>query len=160
MIVDTVANAGRYFSVHPLFAKAFEYIDSADLANMEDGKYEIDGDNLRVIFSNKNGMEIAESIAKFECHNKHIDIQLCISGTEQIGWKPREKCVAEKGSYNEEKDVQFYSDAPDMYFQLTGGQFAIFFAEDVHAPMIGEGPIKKLVIKVKGALAPLAGGGT
>jgi len=149
MIVDTLANAGKYFSVHPLFAKAFEYINRTDLANMEDGKYEIDGNNLRAIFSNKNGMSATESIAKFECHNKNIDIQLCINGTEQIGWKPREKCAFENGGYNEEKDVQFYSDAPDMYFQLTNGQFAIFFPEDVHAPMIGEGLIKKLVIKVK-----------
>jgi biofilm protein TabA len=149
MIIDTIANAHKYFSVHPLFAKAFEYIDNTDLANIEDGKYEIDGSNLKAIFSNKNGMSAADSIAKFECHNKNIDIQLCINGTEQLGWKPREKCVVENGGYNEEKDVQFYSDVPDMYFKLTNGQFAIFFPEDVHAPMIGEGPIKKLVIKVK-----------
>jgi len=55
----------------------------------------------------------------------------------------------QKGEYNAEKDVVFYNDAPDMYFQLTNNQFAIFFPEDVHAPMIGEGEIKKLVIKVK-----------
>ena len=116
---------------------------------IEMGKYEIDGDNLRAIFSNKTGMTAEASITKFECHNKHIDIQLCINGTEKIGWKPREKCNTEKGGYNEEKDVQLYSDAPDMYFKLTNGQFAIFFPEDVHAPMIGEGEIKKLVIKVK-----------
>ena len=94
-------------------------------------------------------MTAAESVAKFECHNKHIDIQLCIKGTEQIGWKPREKCITENGGYNPEKDVQFYSEQPDMYFQLTDGQFAIFFPEDVHAPMIGDAEIKKLVIKVK-----------
>ena len=45
--------------------------------------------------------------------------------------------------------MTFYSDAPGMYFQLTDNQFAIFFPEDVHAPMIGEGEIKKMVIKVK-----------
>ena len=28
-------------------------------------------------------------------------------------------------------------------------QFAIFYPEDVHAPMIGEGMIKKLVLKIK-----------
>jgi len=148
MIIDTISNASKYFKVHPLFEKAFEYINNTDLINMSDGKYEIDAD-LKAIFSNKNGMEEAESIAKFECHNKHIDIQLCINGTEKLGWKPREKCTVDKGGYNEEKDVQFYSDEPDMYFQLTDGQFAIFFPEDVHAPMIGNGPIKKLVIKVK-----------
>ena len=148
MIVDTLQNASKYFSVHPLFAKAFEYINKTDLADTEPGKYEIDGADLKAIFSNKNGMTAAESIAKFECHNKHIDIQLCINGKEQLGWKPREKCTVLNGGYNEEKDVQFYSDAPDMFFQLTNGQFAIFFPEDVHAPMIGDGMIKKLVIKV------------
>lgn len=149
MIIDTIQNSSRYFSVHPLIAKAFEYIQKTDLNTIEPGKYEIDGDNLKAIFSNKKGMTAEESTAKFECHNKHIDIQLCINGNEQIGWKPREKCITEKGGYNAEKDVQFYSDTPYMFFQLTDGQFAIFFPEDVHAPMIGEGEIKKLVIKVK-----------
>jgi YhcH/YjgK/YiaL family protein len=36
-----------------------------------------------------------------------------------------------------------------MFFQLKDGQFAIFFPEDVHAPMIAEGEVKKMVIKVK-----------
>ncbi len=149
MIVDTLSNADKYISLHPLFAKAFEYIKSTDLEKMEEGKYEIDGADLKAIFSNKIGMDAAQSIAKFECHNKHIDIQLCINGIEQFGWKPREKCTNENGGYNDEKDVQFYTDTPDMYFQLTDGQFVIFFPGDVHTPMIGNGPIKKLVIKVK-----------
>ncbi len=148
MIVDTIQNAFKYFSVHPLFAKAFEYIRQTDLANAPDGKSDI-SEGLKAIFSNKTGMTAEASVAKFECHDKHIDIQLCINGGETIGWKPREKCVTENGGYNPEKDVQLYHEQPDMYFQLTEGQFAIFFPEDVHAPMIGEGEIKKLVIKVK-----------
>jgi biofilm protein TabA len=149
MIIDTLTNASKYFNANPRFAKAFEYISKTDLNAIETGKYEIDGDNLKAIFSCKKGMTAAESTAKFECHNKNIDIQLCINGIEQFGWKPREKCVTANGVYNEEKDVQLYHDAPDMYFQLTNGQFVIFFPEDVHAPMIGENEIKKLVIKVK-----------
>jgi biofilm protein TabA len=149
MILDTLQNASKYFSVHPLFAKAFEYIKQTDLDTVEMGRYEIDGEKLKAIFSNKKGMTAGESIAKFECHNKHIDIQLCIDGVEQIGWKPREKCKTENGGYNAEKDVQLYSDQPDMFFTLTNGQFAILFPEDVHAPMIGDNEIKKLVIKVK-----------
>lgn len=151
MIIDTLRNASTYYSVHPLFEKAFDFIsrNQADLAAMEPGRYEIDGDNLKAIISQKKGMTVAESVAKFECHNKYIDIQLCIDGYEQMGWKPREKCLSEKGGYNEEKDVQLYNDQPDMYFHLANGQFAIFFPADVHAPMIGEGEIKKLVIKVK-----------
>jgi len=148
MIIDTLQNAPRYFSVHPLFAKAFEFIGQTDLANAPDGKSDI-AEGLKAIFSNKAGTTAEASVAKFECHNKHIDIQLCINGVETIGWKPREKCVTENGGYNPDKDVQLYHEQPDMYFQLTNGQFAIFFPEDVHAPMIGEGVIKKLVLKVK-----------
>ncbi len=149
MIIDTLSNSEKYNSIHPLFAKAFESIKSQVLATIEDGKFEIDGDSLRAIVSNKKGMTKEESIAKFECHDKHIDIQLCIRGKEQFGWKPRSACTQQKGEYNPEKDVVFYKDAPDMFFQLTDNEFAIFFPEDVHAPMIGEREIKKLVVKVK-----------
>lgn len=148
MIIDTLGNASKYFSAHPLFAKAFEYITQADLANAADGKSDI-ADGLKAIFSNAPGKTKEASLSKFECHNKNIDIQVCINGMETIGWKPREKCVTPNGDYNSEKDVQFYHDSPDTFFQLTNGQFAIFYPEDVHAPMIGEGEIKKLVIKVK-----------
>ena len=148
MIIDTIQNAPKYFSVHPLFEKAFEFIKQTDLANAPDGKSDI-ADGLKAIFSNALGKTKETSLAKFECHNKNIDIQLCFKGVETIGWTPREKCVQPNGDYNAEKDVQLYHDGADTFFQLTDGQFAIFFPEDVHAPMIGEGEIKKLVIKVK-----------
>lgn len=148
MIIDTIQNAYRYFAVHPLFEKAFKYIQQTDLANTSDGKYDID-EGLLAIVSKASGNTKETSLAKFECHHKNIDIQFCVDGVETIGWKPREKCIAPKGDYDDEKDVLFFSDSPDMFFQLTKGQFAIFFPEDVHAPMIGEGIIKKLVMKVK-----------
>ncbi len=149
MILDSLSSASKYAALNPLFAKAFAYIASVDLASLEVGKFEIDGDNLRGIVSDKNGMTAAESTAKFECHNAHIDIQVCIRGKETMGWKPRGTCVSPRGEYNPDKDVLFYEDAPDMFFGLTDNQFTIFYPEDVHAPMIGEGAIKKLVIKVK-----------
>jgi biofilm protein TabA len=149
MILDNLSNSSRYASLHPLFAKAFDYISKTDLAALEVGKFDIDGDNLRGIVSDKEGTTAEASTAKFECHNAHIDIQVCIRGKETIGWKPRGTCTSPKGEYNAEKDVLFYNDAPDMFFGMTDNQFVIFYPEDVHAPMIGEGIIKKLVIKVK-----------
>jgi YhcH/YjgK/YiaL family protein len=149
MIIDSLSNAEKYFCVHPLFSKAFEYMQSKDLQAIEPGNYEISGDDLKAIVSDKAGKTKEESTAKFECHNHHIDIQICLKGQEQIGWKPRETCKEQKGEYNSVKDVLFYHDTPDMFFQLSDAQFVIFFPEDVHAPMIGEGNIKKMVMKVK-----------
>jgi len=148
MIIDTLKNAPKYFSAHPLFEKAFEYILKTNLENAPDGKLDV-SDGLKAIYSNSPGKTKEASVAKFECHNKNIDIQVCIKGVETIGWKPRENCVNPNGEYNDEKDVLFFNDRPDMFFQLTNGQFVIFFPEDVHAPMIGEGDIKKLVMKVR-----------
>jgi biofilm protein TabA len=148
MVVDTLNNASKYTSLHPLFAKAFEFLNQNNLATLPDGVSEI-SEGLKVIVNTANGKTQEASLAKFECHDKNIDIQVCVKGLESYGWKPREKCVTPNGEYNPEKDVRFFSDAPDMYFQLTDGQFGIFFPEDVHAPMIGEGEIKKVVIKVK-----------
>ncbi len=150
MILDHLDNIEKYASLHPLFAQAIAYIKSTDLNNVEIGKYDI-ADGLKAIFSDKNGVTAAESDAKFECHNKNIDIQVCIRGRETIGWKSRGTCTQLKGEYNPEKDVSFYDDAPDMYFGLTNNQFVIFYPEDVHSPMINvdDQPIRKLVIKVK-----------
>ncbi len=148
MIIDTLANASKYSSLHPLFAPAFDFIHSQDLASLPIGVSDI-GDGLKMIVSVGNGKTQAASLEKFECHDLNIDIQICVSGLETIGWKPREKCHLPKGDYNPEKDVRFFNDSPDMYFQLTDNQFGIFYPEDVHAPMIGEGEIKKIVIKVK-----------
>lgn len=149
MIIDILSNAKKYYSIHPSFALAFEYIYSQKPGEIEPGKYVIKGNKLKSIVSNNPGRTAEEAISNFECHDKHIDIQLCIKGKEKIGWKPRATCVRQKEEYNPESDFIFYNDTPDMYFQLKNNQFAIFFPEDVHAPMIGEGNIKKMVIKVK-----------
>jgi len=148
MIIDTLANAEKYYGLHKSFKAAFEYLNSQNLAAIEDGKFDI-ADGLKAIMDNNDGKTAAVAAEKFECHNKNIDIQVCVHGNETIGWKPRGDCKSPKGEYNEEKDVTFFNDAPDMHFALKDGQFVVFFPEDVHAPMIGEGPIKKLVLKVK-----------
>lgn len=147
MIIDTLDNAKNYFGLHPLFEKAFQFIEAQNLATVVPGKFEIDGKDLHASVSVKDGLKKED--AKFEAHNNYIDIQVCPSGKETIGWKPRSKCSTIKADYNTEKDVTFFSDQPDTYFELHEGQFAIFYPDDVHAPMIGEGPVRKLVVKVK-----------
>lgn len=147
MIIDSLENAYKYLDLHKSFAKAFQFINNTNFKTIEAGKYPIDGVNVHAAVSEKEGVKAAD--AKYEAHNLYIDIQVCPIGTETIGWRPRQKCKNVKAPYNPEKDVTFYETTPDTLFQLNAGQFVIFFPEDVHGPMIGEGPIKKLVVKVK-----------
>jgi len=148
MIADTLTNAGKYYDLHKNFALAFEYLKTHDLLALEIGKFEI-GDGVLAIVSDKDGVSTETADSKCEAHNKNIDIQLCIRGNETLGWKPRNDCKDPKGEYSDEKDVIFYNDKPDMYFGLKAGQFAIFYPDDMHTAMIGEGLIKKLVVKVR-----------
>jgi YhcH/YjgK/YiaL family protein len=103
MIIDHIANASKYFSLHPLFESAFSFIHSNYFDQMPEGKTQVD-EGLVAILSNANGKTKEDSLKKFECHNKNIDIQLCLSGNETIGWKPRHHCKNPNGDYNEEKD--------------------------------------------------------
>jgi len=148
MIIDSVQNAAKYFSLHPNFKTAFEYVNQNDISSLEEGAFEI-AEGLKLIVIVGEGATSEESIKGFECHDQNIDIQISIKGPETFAWKPREKCVSPNGEYNDDRDVLFFHDKPDMFFELQEKQFAILFPEDVHAAMIGEGTLKKIVIKVK-----------
>ncbi len=149
MIIDHLKNAAKYTSLNPLFERAFEFINATNLESIALGNHEIVGRNLRLIVADENGVSESVSTSEFECHNQHIDIQFCISGVERFGWKPRNSCSFPKGEYSKEKDVLIYNDAPDMFFTLKEMQFVILYPEDVHAPMISEGRIRKLIFKVR-----------
>lgn len=146
MIIDTLENAEKYYGIHPLFKPAFEWLRNQDLATLEVGKYEI-AEGLKAAVSEKEGY--SKESAKFECHNNWMDIQVALSTRETMGWSARNAVSDAAGEYNPEKDVIFWNDKPGMYFDLHFGQFAVYFPEDVHAPQIGEGVIKKLVVKIK-----------
>ena len=101
---------------------------------------------------NDDAVEMLNSTAEFECHNNYIDIQYVFGGVETVGYKSRLTCVEPRGAYDAKKDVLFYEDAPDFFFKLYPGQFGIYFPDDAHAPMIGEGKIRKVVMKIKSSL--------
>ena len=146
MIHDSLSNTAVVEKLHPLFKKAFDYIKSKDFTKVDPCKMELDGQSLIMIISEATGKP-AEEI-RSETHQKHIDIQIPIMGTEIMGWLSSEHCNNPLDPYNSEKDVTLFSDMPTSYVQVQSGEFVIFYPEDGHAPGIGEGFIKKVIFKV------------
>lgn len=145
MIISELNDFGTYLSLHPLFQKVEQSLITLDFSKPGEKVY-IDGENLIAIPSfNKARMK---EEALLEAHDKYIDIQICLQGTETFGWRHRSSCKIPKSEYNPETDTLFYTDNPDTYFTLTPNHFAIFFPNDCHAPLIGDGLIKKVVFKV------------
>jgi len=147
MIIDDLAYSARYEGLHPLFPLAFQRLrELATQADLPDGDIVIDGDRLRAGVSRRNGKFMSE--ARLETHRRYIDIQYVVHGSDRIGWQPVNECRQPKG-YQDEKDVEFYGDRPNMWFHLEAGRFAIFFPHDAHAPLANQGrPIVKIVVKV------------
>ena len=147
MILESLNNTEKIESLHPLFKKAFDYLKSTDFSKMEDGKHELDGSRLFVSIASISGKEKQD--AAIETHKKYIDIQMPLLGVEKIGWKPGSELQEESVPYNEEQDIAFYIDRPTAYTKIYPGQFAIYFPEDGHAPGIGQGNIRKVIVKVQ-----------
>ncbi|MGL5318624.1 MAG: YhcH/YjgK/YiaL family protein [Bacteroidales bacterium] len=147
MILDSLHNSAKIESLHPSFKKAFDFIKSTDFSNLPAGKIEIDGDNLFISLAEITGK--TPEAAKMETHNQYIDIQLPLTQTETIGWAALEDCKNQEAPYNSENDISFFTDMPTNFIKINPGQFAIFFPEDGHAPGIGEGVMRKLIVKVK-----------
>jgi biofilm protein TabA len=146
MIIDTVSTAERYFALHPGLPAAFAYLHSTVLAAIPEGRHAIDGSRLSVIIERAVGR--GRQGAKLEVHRRFLDIQLCLSGDELIGWRPLADCADAESPFNAERDIQFFRDRPDTWLVLRPGLFAIFFPNDAHAPLAGEGPVHKAVFKL------------
>jgi len=147
MILDSMKNCAAYYALAPRIEKAFKLFAEVDWTKAEAGKMELDG---KEIFANvqERGLKTKEE-AKLEVHDKYIDIQILISGSEEaFGWADRSTLTQPKEAFNAEKDIQFFEDEPQTYYTMRPGQFTILLPEDAHAPLVGEGTIRKVILKV------------
>lgn len=146
MVLDTLANADRYAALHPGLADAFQFLRRAGLDTLAPGRYPLQGDELFAIVSRVPARRREE--AKLECHRRYIDVQFVIAGNDEMGWKPAAACHQPQAPFDQGKDIQFFNDAPDAWVAVPAGSFSLFFPEDAHAPLAGEGMIHKVVMKV------------
>ncbi len=145
MILDTLSNSAYYENAHPLFAKAFEFLKTADLANLPCDRYDIQGNDLYAMIQEPEGKP--QATAKLEAHRKYIDLQFVVSGNEVMGWAP--VCgLGHALPFDDAKDFGLFEDKAQSWFDVRPGCFAIFFPEDAHAPNVGTGKHRKVVIKI------------
>ena len=147
MILDSLKNKAQYAALHPRFQAVFDFIDNNDVASLPCGRHDIDGNN---IFVNVSELDLRpRSAAALEVHNEYIDIQVVFGGEEEFGWSPRSDVKTPRAEFDIEKDIQFFEDTPQTFYTVREGQFTILMPEDAHAPMLGEGHVRKLIFKVK-----------
>ena len=132
---------------NPYFAKAMEYARVTDLSELPLGKHVLDSANLWLTIMEMPLKTRAE--AKLEAHDEYIDIQIPLSGDEVFGVKDRSKCVSPSGPFDKAADIIFFEDTPDRYVTVKAFEPIVFTPDQSHAPLIGEGLLRKAVFKVR-----------
>ena len=150
MIVDKIENADAYAKLSEAIAKALEILSDKELIEKDDGRYEVDGDNLYYLVQ-RYATKPAEQ-CKLEAHKRYIDIQFVADGEEIMGYCPVDNLEVQM-PYNPEKDIILYK-KPDNITEvkLGGGMFAVLFPQDAHMPKCridGPSEVHKVVVKVK-----------
>jgi len=147
MILDTIDNIKRYQNISENILKAIAFIQNNNLNSLSIGKHAIHGDDVFVIINEYETKPQAECF--IETHKKYIDIQIMLSGEENMGFaflKNQEIITP----YSNENDCIFYK-ADINIEKLRAGEFAIFFPTDLHSPgIMVEKPmnVRKAVVKV------------
>jgi len=147
MILDTIQQADRYFALNPGFAAAFAFLRRPDLRELPVGRYEIDGDAVYALVQRQMGRKA--DAGKLEAHKKYIDIQVVLGGVDTMGWRSTPTCEEIAMPYSAEKDAMLFTDQPTAWAAVGPGEFAIFFPADAHLPLISDGELQKVVLKVQ-----------
>ena len=129
------------------------WLQNHDVAAMEPGVYEIEGQDIYAQVVDLTTAPRAEK--KPEVHKEYIDVQYLAAGEELLGFAPDKggRPIAEA---HPENDLYFYENAPDeVLLKATAGSYSIFFPNDIHRPgVMADAPMKirKAVVKVRSSL--------
>ncbi len=132
--------------LHPYFKDAANYLLASNFKNVDDGKYELIGEDLFSIVSTLEDSE--ENETNLEVHKKYIDIHFIYKGTEKFGIKHAAKCLSPIGVFDEGKDVLFYNDKDYSILNLSENDCVIVYPEDAHAPVLQTVGLKKVIVKI------------
>jgi YhcH/YjgK/YiaL family protein len=146
MILDRLENFQHYASIHPGFQAAFNYLENSSINDFKDGKETIDGKRLYALAMDTQGK--GSQGARLESHRRYIDLQYTVAGSDLIGYETKSACTADEKGYDSESDIEFYVNSPAVWLPVPAGSLAVFFPEDVHAPLGTAGVVHKVVIKV------------
>ena len=145
MIIDKIENISKYGSVIPdnviSFLRRLSPETAAGQNKIKDGIYaNID------IYPPK-----PYENCKFEAHKKYIDIQMLLSGEEDLEYTLAAGLETLE-EYDEAKDVMFLKSPKNSVdkVHLTPYKFALIFPHEAHKPQIKTktGLVKKVVVKI------------
>ena len=147
MIFDKIENIDKYSEI-PSDIKSF-------IKSLSDfvkpGRYKLAAGNYANI---DEYFTKSSSDCKFEAHKKYIDIQLLLTGREELQYSFTNALIISE-NYDENRDVMFFEnpDFPLNKIVLEKGVFVLLYPYEAHKPQINydniPSKVKKTVVKIK-----------
>lgn len=129
------------------WAAAVKFLNESDLANIALGRHDITDNtyaNVQEYSSKTEGI--------YEAHRKYIDVQVVISGEENIFVAPLDKAFDETKEYDAMSDCVLFADAKDAAAVIANpDNWVILFPNEAHKPGMAistPAPIRKVVVKI------------
>ena len=151
MIFTSLSNAAANDLTTERYQKALSFLAREDLAELEPGRHEIDGDE---VFANVQEFTTVPAGEKnYEAHRRYADVHYVISGTELMGVAPVDECAA-VGEFSEADDFGLFTPgAREAWVTLAPGELVVTPPCDAHKPGCGpEGAepatLKKICVTV------------
>lgn len=144
MILDSLNHIDNYCGLGRIY-DGLKFLAETDFHDHPVGRFDLAEDLYYMVQDYATKPE-----NKVEAHEKYVDIQCIISGTEVIAVAPIECEKAVTESYPD-RDVWFY-DCATQPVTLTPGMYMILWPNDLHKPGLTLGdPVqcRKVVVKVR-----------
>lgn len=150
MIIDKLEN-WNYYHFGPAWKQIFEFLDTLTPQSPE-GKYTILADDIFAIVMSYETR--APEISIFESHQKYVDIQTVLIGSEGFECSFKDDLLIDV-PYDASNDIQLYQRTVpgQTRVDVYPGTFIMLYPHDAHmaALMIDKKSkyIKKVVVKIK-----------
>lgn len=147
MIYDKLTNINCYMGISENLDAAIRFLMEHDLSDLPFGKTLVLGEQVFINVMSAESAPLEEK--QFEIHQKYMDIQIDISGTERIDIGDRNQMTLLE--FHSDNDIGFVTCDTLTQCMLGFGNFIICMAGEPHKPGIMAGTdaaLKKCVVKV------------
>lgn len=151
MITDRLENLERYHFEDPNMEEARKFLLTFDVMSLERKRHDIKGEEI--FMNHREAVQIPLKEARFEAHERYVDIHITLKGTDFIRRTEKENLV-NTTAYDRENDFLLgdYSGPHYTDSHIGEGSFGIYFPEDAHlvnASLEEVWNVEKYIMKVK-----------
>ncbi len=146
MILNTISNLHLYRGAYKGLDEVITYLEKTDLSVLPAGRNEV-SDTMYVVAMSSDQTGSFDGI--MERHEDWIDIHCTLEGTDVVAFSEKNETAEHTRHYEAEKDYMLSKPQQAYRLEIGKGYFCIIDTTMAHMAIIGEGFLKKVVIKFR-----------